>query len=53
MFVALQSIVRRYGIPAHYTLELVEGMAMDARGTRYNSLKELLLYCYRVAGTVG
>lgn len=26
---------------------------MDARGTRYNSLKELLLYCYRVAGTVG
>jgi phytoene synthase len=28
-------------------------MAMDARGTRYTTLKELLLYCYRVAGTVG
>jgi phytoene synthase len=53
VFVALQYIVHRYGIPAHYALELVEGMAMDARGTRYNSLKELLLYCYRVAGTVG
>src|SRR5262245_34510057 len=52
-FVALQYIVHRYGIPAHYALELIEGMAMDARGTRYNSLKELLLYCYRVAGTVG
>jgi len=26
---------------------------MDARGTRYGTLKELLLYCYRVAGTVG
>ena len=26
---------------------------MDARGTRYGSLKEFLLYCYRVAGTVG
>src|ERR1051325_7425060 len=28
-------------------------MAMDVRGTRYGSLRELLLYCYRVAGTVG
>jgi 15-cis-phytoene synthase len=34
-------------------LELIEGMAMDVRGTRYTTLKELLLYCYRVAGTVG
>ena len=53
VFVALQYIVHRYGIPAHYALELIEGMAMDVRGTRYNSFKELLLYCYRVAGTVG
>ena len=53
VFVALQYIVHRYGIPTHYALELIEGMAMDARGTRYGTLKELLLYCYRVAGTVG
>jgi phytoene synthase len=53
VFVALQYIVHRYGIPVHYALELIEGMAMDARGTRYSTLKELLLYCYRVAGTVG
>jgi 15-cis-phytoene synthase len=53
VFVALQYIVHRYGIPAHYALELIEGMAMDVRGTRYATLKELLLYCYRVAGTVG
>jgi phytoene synthase len=53
VFVALQYIVYRYGIPAHYAVELIEGMAMDARGTRYGTLKELLLYCYRVAGTVG
>ena len=53
VFVALQYIVHRYGIPVHYALELIEGMAMDARGTRYDTLKELLLYCYRVAGTVG
>lgn len=53
VFVALQHIVQRYGIPAHYAIELIEGMAMDVRGTRYANLRELLLYCYRVAGTVG
>ena len=53
VFIALQYIVHRYGIPSHYALELIEGMAMDVRATQYASLKELLLYCYRVAGTVG
>ena len=53
VFIALQYIVHRYAIPAHYALELIEGMAMDVRGTRYGTLRELLLYCYRVAGTVG
>jgi phytoene synthase len=53
VFVALQYIAHRYGIPAHYALELIEGMAMDVRGARYATFKELLVYCYRVAGTVG
>jgi phytoene synthase len=53
VFIALQYIVHRYGIPSHYALELIEGMAMDVRAAQYVSLKELLLYCYRVAGTVG
>lgn len=53
VFIALQYIVHRYAIPAHYALELIEGMAMDVRQTRYQTLDELLLYCYRVAGTVG
>ena len=53
VFIALQHIVHRYDIPAHYALELIEGMAMDVRGVRYATLNELLLYCYRVAGTVG
>jgi 15-cis-phytoene synthase len=52
-FVALQYVVQRYALPAHYALELIEGMAMDVRGTRYANLRDLLLYCYRVAGTVG
>jgi 15-cis-phytoene synthase len=53
VFVALQYIVHRYGIPEHYALELIEGMAMDVCATRYSNLRQLLLYCYRVAGTVG
>jgi 15-cis-phytoene synthase len=53
VFIAMQYIVQRYSIPAHYALELIEGMAMDARGTRYQTFDDLSLYCYRVAGTVG
>ena len=53
VFIAMQYIVQRYGIPAHYALELIEGMAMDVRGTRYQTFNDLSLYCYRVAGTVG
>ena len=53
VFIAMQYIVQRHSIPAHYALELIEGMAMDARGTRYRTFNDLSLYCYRVAGTVG
>ena len=53
VFIALRYLARRYSIPPHYALELIEGMAMDVQGTRYQTLSELLLYCYRVAGTVG
>ena len=53
VFIAMQHIVQRYSIPAHYALELIEGMAMDVRGTRYRTFADLSLYCYRVAGTVG
>ena len=30
VFIAMQYIIRRYSIPGHYALELIEGMAMDA-----------------------
>jgi 15-cis-phytoene synthase len=53
VFIALQYVAHLYGIPSHYALELIEGMAMDVRCTRYVTLGDLLLYCYRVAGTVG
>ncbi len=53
VLIAFRYLVRRYAIPDHYPLELLEGMAMDVQGQRYETLNELLLYCYRVAGTVG
>ena len=34
-------------------LDMIEGQRMDLHKTRYATFKELELYCYRVAGTVG
>lgn len=52
-FLAFQRVAQRYGIPAQYPLDLLEGMAMDARRERFATLADLELYAYRVAGTVG
>ncbi|MFZ9596309.1 MAG: phytoene/squalene synthase family protein, partial [Bdellovibrionia bacterium] len=46
-------VIQRYQVPEHYLRELIEGMAMDVRGTHYENSKQLLLYAYRVAGVVG
>ncbi len=50
---AMQDVVTRYEIPRLYPAELLEGMEMDTAGYSYHDLDALLLYCYRVAGTVG
>ena len=50
---AFQEVVRDRRIPSCYPEELLEGMAMDADCHRYETLEDLLRYCYRVAGTVG
>lgn len=52
-FKALGLIADQYQIPSYYPSELIEGMKMDVRGTKYQTLKDLDLYCYRVAGVVG
>jgi len=49
----LAKVVSDIRLPREYPDELLAGMAMDAAGTRYRTLDELLLYCYRVAGVVG
>jgi 15-cis-phytoene synthase len=52
-FSSLKQVVEKYSIPAIYPLDLLKGMEMDSLGTRYQSLSDLELYCYRVASTVG
>jgi phytoene synthase len=48
-----QDVVRRHEIPRRHAQDLVDGMAMDVGAVRYRTFDQLLLYCYRAAGTVG
>lgn len=50
---ALAEIVHRRGVPRALLDALVEGMAWDADGRRYETLDDLHAYAARVAGTVG
>ncbi|MDX2020400.1 MAG: phytoene/squalene synthase family protein [Deltaproteobacteria bacterium] len=50
---AFAELVQRTKLPREYPLALIDGMAMDAQGTEYQTLDELRLYCHRVAGVVG
>lgn len=46
-------VAMKYGIPIEYPLELLKGVLMDIKATRYQTFNELYLFCYRVAGVVG
>jgi len=48
-----QAVARRHAIPRRCAEDLLAGMAMDVGTVRYRTFDELLLYCYRAAGTVG
>lgn len=50
---AFRDVVVRRAIPRAYPAELVAGMEMDATDQTYPDMDTLLLYCYRVASTVG
>jgi phytoene synthase len=50
---ALQQPVQEYNLPLEYFQEVIDGMEMDLDQNRYESFKELALYCHRVAGVVG
>lgn len=53
VFRSMGQVLRDHSIPFGYAKELIEGMQMDADGTRYETVDDLRKYCYRVAGTVG
>lgn len=50
---AFAAVVARHSIDRALPEALLAGMEMDARGTRYATDEELLVYCFRVAATVG
>ncbi|GAC1364141.1 MAG: phytoene/squalene synthase family protein [Polyangiales bacterium] len=50
---ATRDVVQARAIPVDYLRELLAGMAMDVDDARYPTLDALLVYCFRVAGTVG
>ncbi|MEH3116842.1 MAG: phytoene/squalene synthase family protein [Methylorubrum populi] len=50
---ALAEVLARHAIPEALPRALLEGLAWDARGRRYDTLSDLAAYAARVAGTVG
>lgn len=52
-FAAFQTVAQRRRIPERYALDMIDGFAMDVEGRRYQTLDELLDYCWGVAGVVG
>jgi 15-cis-phytoene synthase len=49
----LAAIIHRFHIPIEHFYDLIKGMEMDLRNTRYGTFTELEQYCYRAASTVG
>ena len=50
---AFADVVARFSIPRELPEALLEGLAWDAEGRRYETLSELYAYAARVAGAVG
>jgi len=50
---ALTPVIAQFDLPQAYFMEIIDGMEMDLEKNRYDSFKELSLYCYRVASVVG
>ncbi len=49
----LLPVIRRFNLPQSLFEELLEGVGMDLDRRRYESERDLDLYCYRVASVVG
>jgi phytoene synthase len=53
VLVAMADVASRYPLPLDALHGLVEGCEMDLAGTVYESFDDLVVYCRKVAGTVG
>lgn len=50
---AFHDTVRRYGIPAEYFHQLIDGTELDLIPRRYETFQDTYRYCYHVASVVG
>jgi phytoene synthase len=50
---ALLPLLDEFKLPQAQLLEIIDGMEMDLRQSRYLDFKALSVYCYRVASVVG
>lgn len=53
VFQGIARVVKQHGIPAYQPFELLRGMEMDIEGRQYETIDDLRVYCYHVAGVVG
>lgn len=53
VLIALADATQRFPLPLDALAELLDGMQMDLDGCSYPTFEELLVYCRRVAGTIG
>jgi 15-cis-phytoene synthase len=53
MNVALDDAIERFDLPVDALEDLIEGVRMDVYPASYESFGELVIYCRRVAGSIG
>jgi phytoene synthase len=53
VIVALADTQARFSLPIDALEDLIEGVRMDVEGVTYERFEDLLLYCRRVAGSIG
>jgi phytoene synthase len=51
--VAVAHAHMRYGLPLDALEQLIDGVELDVRETRYETFEELVVYCRAVAGSIG
>jgi phytoene synthase len=53
VLIAIADAKARFDVPISSLIDLIDGVQMDALGESFESFDELLLYCRRVAGSIG